>query len=101
LGEARRIHDLCAQRSIPVWCGGMLETGIGRAANVALATLPNFRLPGDLSASDRYYAEDLIEQPFVLNSDSTLTVPTGPGIGVSLRWDRLRRSTLRRALFKA
>lgn len=101
LGEARRIHDLCAQRTVPVWCGGMLETGIGRAASVALATLPNFRLPGDLSASDRYYAEDLIEQPFVLNSDSTLTVPTGPGIGVDLRWDRLRRATLRRALLRA
>jgi O-succinylbenzoate synthase len=101
LGEARRIHDMCASRNVPVWCGGMLETGIGRAANVALATLPNFRLPGDLSASDRYYAEDLIEQPFVLNSDSTLSVPTGPGIGVGLRWDRLRKFTLRRALLRA
>ncbi len=101
LEEARRIHDLCAQRSIPVWCGGMLETAIGRAANVALATLPNFRLPGDLSASDRYYAEDLVEEPFVLNSDSTLSVPTAPGIGVRIRVDRLQRATLRRARFKA
>jgi len=101
LEEARRIHDLCAQRGVPVWCGGMLETGIGRAANVALATLPNFRLPGDLSASARYYAEDIIEQPFELNSDSTLTVPTGAGIGVRIRPDRLRRATLRRAVFKA
>ncbi len=101
LAEARRIHDMCAQRGVPVWCGGMLETGIGRAANVALATLSNFRLPADLSASDRYYAEDLIEQPFVLNSDSTLTVPTGPGIGVNVRWDRLRKVTLRRALIRA
>jgi len=101
LEEARRIHDLCAQRGVPVLCGGMLETGIGRAANVALATLPNFRLPGDLSASARYYAEDIVERPFELNNDSTLTVPTGAGIGVSIRWDRLRRATLRRAVFKA
>jgi O-succinylbenzoate synthase len=101
LEEARHIHDLCAQRAIPVWCGGMLETGIGRAANVALATLPNFRLPGDLSASARYYAEDLIEEPFVLNSDSTLSVPTAAGIGVRLRADRLQRATLRRARFMA
>ncbi len=101
LEEARRIHDLCAQRSVPVWCGGMLETGIGRAANVALATLPNFRLPGDLSASARYYTEDLIEESFVLNSDSTLTVPTAAGIGVQIRADRLQRATLRRASFRA
>jgi len=79
--EARRIHDVCAAHGVPVWCGGMLETGIGRAANVALAALPNFTLPGDTSASDRYYATD-ITAPFVLE-DGRLRVPVGPGIGVA------------------
>jgi len=78
--EARRIHDVCAANGVPVWAGGMLETGLGRAANVALAALPAFTLPGDTSASDRYYARD-ITRPFVLE-DGHLRVPTGPGIGV-------------------
>jgi O-succinylbenzoate synthase len=79
--EARKIHDLCEAHGLPVWCGGMLESGLGRAANVALASLPNFVLPGDTSASDRYYATDLTE-PFVLE-DGQLRVPTGPGLGVA------------------
>lgn len=78
--EAKAIHDLCSDRGIPVWCGGMLETGIGRAANVALAALPGFVLPGDTSASSRYFATDITE-PFVLD-DGRLDVPTDPGIGV-------------------
>jgi O-succinylbenzoate synthase len=78
--EARRIHDVCEAHGIPVWCGGMLETGIGRAANVALAALPNFTLPGDTSASSRYFATD-VTAPFVLE-DGRLRVPTAPGIGV-------------------
>ena len=78
--EARRIAAVCAAHGVPVWCGGMLETGIGRAANVALAALPEFTLPGDTSASDRYYRTDLTE-PFVLR-DGHLDVPAGPGIGV-------------------
>ncbi|GAA2289850.1 o-succinylbenzoate synthase [Nonomuraea roseoviolacea subsp. roseoviolacea] len=78
--EARRIHDLCRAHGVAVWCGGMLETGIGRAANVALAALPGFTLPGDTSGSSRYYAAD-ITAPFEL-ADGHLTVPTGPGIGV-------------------
>ncbi len=78
--EARRIHDVCAAHGVPVWCGGMLETGIGRAANVALAALPGFVLPGDTSASDRYYHTD-ITPPFVLDGGH-LPVPAGPGIGV-------------------
>lgn len=77
---ARDIHDLCVERSIPVWCGGMLETGVGRAANIALAALPGFVLPGDTSASNRYYKEDVTE-PFVL-VNGQLRVPTNPGIGV-------------------
>jgi O-succinylbenzoate synthase len=78
--EARRIHDVCVANGIPVWCGGMLETGIGRAANVALASLPGFTLPGDTSASDRYFSRDLT-RPFEL-VDGRLHVPTGAGIGV-------------------
>jgi O-succinylbenzoate synthase len=89
--EARRIHDLCAEQGVPVWCGGMLETGIGRAANVALAALPNFTLPGDTSASDRFYRED-ITTPFVLE-DGRLRVPIGPGIGVTPIVDVLDRFT--------
>ena len=79
--EARRIHDVCVAHGVPVWCGGMLETGLGRAANVALAALPGFTLPGDTSASDRYYRTD-ITPPFVLQ-DGHLPVPTAPGLGVT------------------
>ena len=78
--EAVRIHDVCVEAGVPVWCGGMLETGLGRAANVALAALPGFTLPGDTSASGRYYRTDITE-PFVLD-DGHLPVPTGPGLGV-------------------
>jgi O-succinylbenzoate synthase len=78
--EARRIHDVCVANDIPVWCGGMLETGIGRAANVALAALPGCTLPGDTSASDRYYRTD-ITPPFTLDNGH-LPVPTSPGIGI-------------------
>jgi O-succinylbenzoate synthase len=85
--EAARIHDLCAARGVPVWCGGMLETGIGRAANLALAALPGFVFPADLSASDRYWRRDLTE-PFVLRG-SSLQVPTGPGLGVTVDTDLL------------
>jgi O-succinylbenzoate synthase len=91
--EAVRIHDATAARGVPVWCGGMLETGVGRAANVALAAMDNFRLPGDTSASSRYYAEDLTE-PFVLR-DGRLDVPTGPGSGVEVREELLRAWALR------
>jgi O-succinylbenzoate synthase len=80
--EARKIHDLCAARRVPVWMGGMLETGIGRAANVAMAAMPGFTLPGDTSASDRYYRRDITE-PFVLR-DGRLKVPSGPGLGVEV-----------------
>jgi o-succinylbenzoate synthase len=89
---AKDIHDLCLDRGAPVWCGGMLETGIGRAANVALAALPGFTLPGDTSASNRYYEVDVTE-PFVLQ-DGQLPVPTGPGIGVVPLPDVLRDLTV-------
>lgn len=95
LNEARLIHDHCRERDVPVWCGGMLETGVGRAANVALASLPGFTLPGDISATDRYYEQDVTHEAFVLNRDGTLTVPTRPGIGVSIEREALAKVTLR------
>jgi O-succinylbenzoate synthase len=101
LAEAVAIHDLCRARAIPVWCGGMLETGIGRAANLALASLPGFTLPGDISASARYYARDIAAPTFALNPDSTIDVPTGPGLGVEVDLDELDRVTVRREVFGA
>ena len=89
--ESIRIHDLCVENGLAVWCGGMLETGIGRAANVALAALPGFTLPGDTSASDRYFSRDITE-PFVM-IDGRLTVPTAPGIGVEIDFDFLESIT--------
>lgn len=80
---ARHLADVCARLDVPVWCGGMVETGIGRAANVALAACPNFSLVGDVSASDRFWAQDLIVEPFVMD-DGHLAVPTGPGLGVEV-----------------
>jgi O-succinylbenzoate synthase len=87
--EAVRVHDLCAERSVPVWCGGMVETGIGRAGNVALASLPNFTLPGDLSASGRFFAQDLAG-PLDLGAGGTISVPAGPGTGVTVSAEALR-----------
>ena len=98
--EAVRIHDLAKAEGIPVWCGGMLETGIGRAANLAVASLPNFRLPGDTSGSDRYFHRD-ITQPFVVEADGTMGVPTGPGIGVDPLPDALKKFTLQRETIRA
>ncbi len=97
--EAKRIHDVCAARGVPVWCGGMLETGIGRAANVALAALPNFLLPGDTSASGRYYDQD-ITPPFVLE-DGRLRVPTDPGLGVDVLRDVVDGMTTSRQILRA
>jgi O-succinylbenzoate synthase len=96
--EARRVHDVCATRGVPVWCGGMLETGIGRAANLALAALPDFTLPGDTSASDRYFHQDITE-PFVLEN-GRLRVPTGPGLGVEVRRDVVDSLTTRRTVIR-
>jgi O-succinylbenzoate synthase len=92
--EAVRVHDVCRERGVPVWCGGMLETGVGRASNLALASLPGFTLPGDTSASERYFAEDLTE-PFVLGPDGTMAVPPGPGLGVRPLPERLEACTVR------
>ncbi len=98
--EARQIHDFCQANSIPVWCGGMLESGIGRAHNLHIASLPNFKFPNDLSASKRYYKEDLIEPPIELTSQGTIKVPASPGIGVFPREERIRKATLRHEVFK-
>jgi O-succinylbenzoate synthase len=100
LRESIALHDLCLSRGVPVWHGGMLESGIGRAHNVHLSTLPGFSLPGDVAASRRYYDPDLIEPPFELEADGTIRVPDGPGIGVTIVGDRVERATLRKAVFK-
>jgi O-succinylbenzoate synthase len=92
--EAKRVHDVASKSDVPVWIGGMLETGVGRAPNLALAALGGVRFPGDTSASDRYFHQDLTE-PFVLEPDGTMTVPTGPGLGVEPLEDRLRAVTVR------
>jgi O-succinylbenzoate synthase len=94
--ESIRLHDLCASHGIPVWHGGMLESGIGRAANLHLSTLPNFTLPGDIAASKRYFDPDLIDRPIEVAADGTVAVPTSPGIGVTICQDRLDAATLRK-----
>jgi O-succinylbenzoate synthase len=102
LTNALIIHDMCVETGIPLWCGGMLETGVGRAANLHLATLPNFTLPGDISATERYYAEDIAEPTFHLNpEDSTITVPTGPGLGVEVVPSRVEKLRVRFQAFNA
>ena len=93
---ARRIHDFCQQRGVPVWCGGMLESGIGRAHNIALATLPNFSLPGDVTASKRYWAEDIISPEVTVSPQGTIRVPSGPGIGFEPRLDLIEKLTVRK-----
>jgi O-succinylbenzoate synthase len=93
--ESIALHDLCAEHAIPVWHGGMLESGIGRAHNIHLASLPNFSLPGDIAASKRYYQPDLIDPPIDVSSDGTIAVPDAPGIGVHIVQERVDRATLR------
>jgi O-succinylbenzoate synthase len=97
--ESIKIHDYCASKNIPVWHGGMDESGIGRAGNVALASLPNFTLPGDISASKRYYKVDIVEPEFVINQDGMMDVPTKPGIGVEINLNMLEKVTVRKAVY--
>lgn len=94
LSQGIQTHDIAQQNGMPVWCGGMLETGIGRASNLALSSMPNFILPSDVSASDRYYKRDITHETFVLNADSTIDVPNKPGLGVSINEDALKSYTL-------
>jgi len=91
--QSIRLHDLAAEHKVPVWHGGMLESGIGRAHNIHLSTLPNFTLPGDVAASRRYYAPDLIDPEIDVRSDGTIAVPAGPGIGVTIVMDRVNAAT--------
>ena len=99
--QAIAVHDLAARHNIPVWHGGMLESGIGRAHNIHLSTLSNFRLPGDIAASRRYYAPDLIDPEIVVCPDGTVPVPTGPGIGVNVVNERVEAATLERMEVRA
>jgi O-succinylbenzoate synthase len=99
--EARHVQEICRQRSIPVWSGGMLETGIGRAHNIAMSSLPGFVLPGDVSASQRYWDEDIIEPEVEVTTKGTILVPTTPGLGYSVRRKRIEQLTVRHQVFHA
>jgi O-succinylbenzoate synthase len=98
IASSKAIHDICLEANIPVWCGGMLESGVGRAHNVALACLPGFVLPGDISESQRYWAEDIVDPEFTIK-DGHVQVPTGAGIGVSVLEDRVKKLTVRSQQF--
>src|ERR1700741_1605207 len=96
---ARRIHDLCKAKGIPVWCGGMLESGIGRAHNIAMSTLPGFSLPGDVSASHRYWSEDIVEPAIEVAAKGTIQVPKTPGLGYAVKRELIEKLTVRRNVF--
>jgi O-succinylbenzoate synthase len=98
--EARRMQAACLERNIPVWCGGMLESGIGRAHNIAMSTLPGFSLPGDVSASARYWSEDIIDPPVEVSAKGTIQVRTSPGLGYNVKRDLIEKITVRRADWK-
>jgi len=93
--EAKRVHDTCEAAGIPVWCGGMLESGIGRAHNIALSTLPNFTLPGDVSASKRYWKRDIISPEVEVTREGTIRVSDAPGFGYEIDHDFLKHITVR------
>ncbi len=99
--EAIRIHDYCFEHNIPVWCGGMLEAGIGRSHNIALSTLSGFTLPGDVSASKRYYEEDIIEPPVTVDEEGFIVVPQVSGTGYIPKEDYIERITVRKEIFSA
>jgi O-succinylbenzoate synthase len=98
-GEARKVHDVCQDNNVPVWCGGMLETGVGRAHNIALSTMQNFRLPGDVSASKRYWAEDIIEPEVEVSAQGAITVSDEPGTGYRIREDLIEKLAVRKETF--
>lgn len=99
--EAIAVHDLCQANNIPVWCGGMLETGIGRAHNVALSTLPNFRLPGDVSASKRYWNEDIVEPEIEVSASGAIAVSDAPGTGYAIKKDLIEKLTVRTEIIRS
>ncbi|HUU13096.1 MAG TPA: o-succinylbenzoate synthase [Terriglobia bacterium] len=98
--EARRVHDVCRARNVPAWCGGMLESGVGRAHNIALSTLPGFTLPGDVSASRRYWAEDIIDPEVTVTKEGTIRVPQAPGTGFETNMERIEKATVRKESFE-
>src|SRR3989440_11251970 len=98
--EAKKIHDLCLTNNIPVWCGGMLESGIGRAHNVALSALQNFRLPGDVSASKRYWKEDIVEPEVEVSPQGTIAIGDISGTGYRIREDLIEELTVRKETFR-
>ena len=97
--EAQRVERVCRERDIPVWCGGMLEAGVGRAHNIAMATLAGFILPGDVSASSRYWEEDIIEPPVTVTPKGTISAPDAPGIGFEIKRERIEKLTVRKESF--
>jgi O-succinylbenzoate synthase len=99
--EARRVHDICSTHGVRVWCGGMLESGIGRAHNIAMSTLPGFSLPGDVSASRRYWCEDIIEPEVTVTAQGTIQVPESPGLGYTARSELVDRLTVRTSSWKS
>jgi len=94
--QARQVEGVCREHGIPVWCGGMLESGVGRAHNIAMATLEGFTLPGDVSASARYWEEDIIDPPVTVSANGTITAPEGPGIGFEINLSRVDKLTVRK-----
>ena len=97
--EARRVERVCREAGLPVWCGGMLESGVGRAHNIAMSTLAGFTLPGDVSASARYWEEDIIEPPVTVTPRGTIPAPRGPGLGFEIKRARVESLTVRREAF--
>ena len=97
--SARQVHDVCRAKNVPVWCGGMLESGIGRAHNIALSTLPGFTLPGDVSASKRYWTEDIIDPEVTVSAQGTIRVPQSAGLGYRPNLERIEKATVRKEVF--
>jgi O-succinylbenzoate synthase len=97
--EARLMQDACRTNGIPVWCGGMLESGVGRAHNIAMSTLPGFSLPGDVSASHRYWSEDIVEPAIEVTAKGTIQVPKTPGLGYAVKRELVEKLTVRRNVF--
>ncbi|MTT31357.1 o-succinylbenzoate synthase [Terrilactibacillus sp. BCM23-1] len=100
ISEAKKIHDICKKKNIPVWCGGMLESGVGRAHNIALTTLPNFTIPGDTSASNRYWEEDIVSPEVTLWKPGILKVPEGPGIGYEIKQDTVNKYLTHKKVYR-
>jgi O-succinylbenzoate synthase len=98
--EAKRIEQVTRESNLPIWCGGMLESGIGRAHNIAMATLAGFTLPGDVSASARYWEEDIIEPPVTVSDRGTISAPEKPGIGFEVNLPRIEALTVRKEIIK-